>query len=145
HDVWREDKSSMDGLGSLNASKYAVSDRIVEINDEWVVVGAFPWYDYSLETDGIAKYVYSASVMWPDSEFTNWQMADPEFAVVQLQKTNEIIQDIPSDKKIILVQHFVPHKDFVIIKEGNRSWNLCNAFMGTKRISDLCFHYPNIK
>src|SRR5699024_12019056 len=59
HDVWRKDKSSMDSLGSLNASKYAVTDRIVEINDEWVVVGAFPWYDYSLETEGMAKYFYS--------------------------------------------------------------------------------------
>src|SRR5699024_4150226 len=50
-----------------------------------------------------------------------------------------------SDKKIILLQHIVPHKDFEIIKEGKRSWNLCNAFMGMKRISDLLFHYPNIK
>ena len=145
HDVWRKDKSSIDSIFNLNANKYAVTDRVVEINDEWAVVGAFPWYDYSLDTEGMPKDFYRISDMWPDSKFTDWQMADPEFTELQLQRTSEIIQDIPSEKKIILVQHFVPHEDFVIIKEGNRNWNLCNAFMGTKCISDLCFHYPNIK
>src|SRR5690625_5489891 len=55
HDVWRKDKSSIDSLFNLNASKYALTDKVVEINDEWTVVGAFPWYDYILETEGMPK------------------------------------------------------------------------------------------
>src|SRR5690625_7994124 len=74
HDVWREDKSSINSLNNLNASKYAVTDRVVEINDEWAVGGALPGYDYSLETEERPSEPYQASDTWTSSRCTNGQM-----------------------------------------------------------------------
>jgi putative phosphoesterase len=145
HDVWRKDKDSIGSLRSLGASKYAITDQALELNDRWTVIGSFPWYDYSLETEGMPQDFYRTANLWPDARFTDWQMDDPAFSVLQLDKTEEIIRKVPSDKKIIMIQHFVPHKDFLVIKPGRRSWNLCNAYMGTASIGQLCLQYPNIK
>lgn len=146
HDVWSKGRNALAALEKLMASPYSLTDKTLELTDNWLVVGAFPWYDYSTETLGEEQSFYhSMKHMWADARYVDWQMSDVEFHQLQMKKIEKVIKSIPNEKKIIFLEHFVPRKEFIKFIPDNDGWNFGSAYMGSTTIGELCEQYSNIK
>lgn len=149
HDVYNIFGNSETAYIEMAEDKNSLHYKVLDLG-EWVIVGGYSWYDYTLETLGKNAEFYHKSrrMYWNDSKYVKWGVNGTEMDTVfcsdHIEKLDKLLSGVNENKKIILANHFVPSKDFVVVKEGNESWNICNAFMGTEKLQDLIQNY-NVK
>lgn len=137
HDIWSRVRNAELALNEHKKSGYCLVDKILELNENWAVVGMFSWYDGSMETLGKGTAYYDQlKSMWADANYALWD--DTNVAVAQkfTEKTSEVLKTIDYEN-IILLNHFVPSKEFIVHKYHDPDWNFGNGFMGTERILEL--------
>lgn len=145
HDVTKHGKSSWDSYNLLKEHKSSLIDKPYLINDNHVIIGDMGWYDYSYAPDTISKQVIKQrkKSLWDDAKYVKWEMEDEEVLCLILNKLRLQLEE-HRNKTIIFVNHFIPFNDFVTYSTDGE-WNLCNAFMGSKKIGELINEYSNIK
>lgn len=147
HDLWMRDKQIETELKLIMKDDNCLLNKFIEIDNNYVLVGMYSWYDPSFETLGYEPSYYELQKqLWIDSKYISWtKQTNEEVVQNQLAQTKKILNEIPHDKHIILVNHFVPHHDFIIHKENNDNWNFGNAFMGSQLIDQLVKEDSRIK
>lgn len=139
HDLWIRNNHIEDELNDIKEDDYCLLDKPINIGHNYVLLGMFSWYDPSFDTMGYDHSYYELRKnLWIDSHYITWnKQTNEEVVQSQISKTKKVLNNIPQHKKIILVNHFVPHKDFIIHQSGNDNWNFGNAFMGSRLIDQL--------
>lgn len=147
HDLWRRNASIEKELENIKHDPCCLINKTIDLKDNYVLVGMYSWYDSSLETMGNDSEFYELyKMLWIDNRFIKWRAKTNEEVVrEQLLQTKEILEKVDENKKIILINHFIPNQDFIIHKPYDSSWNFGNAFMGTKEIKKLVQKDSRIK
>lgn len=147
HDMWIHQSHVEKELFRIQEDDVCLLNKVVCLGDEFVLIGMFSWYDSSLETLGHDQSYYELrKILWVDHQYVRWDNKTNEQIVYnQLSKTRKLLREVPEDKKIILVNHFVPHKNFIIHKQNNDDWNFGSAFMGSELIEQLAQSDDRIK
>jgi len=109
-----------------------------------VIVGDSGWYDYSFidKMNLLEEDINGFKDTNWDGRYTHLKSTDKEYLKECLNRIEEKLKQYES-KQVILMNHFIPHEDFLIWK-SNRFWNLCNAYMGSKKIGELIKRYKNV-
>ena len=147
HDVWVKQKehSSWDSYHLFKNHPSSLLGKPFEINDTHVIIGEMGWYDYSFIKEGIASQtVWDHLQEWGDHKWTEWGMIDQELNAKMLQNIETQLKRY-KHKKIILVHHFVPYKDFLTGSTEYMEWDVYNAFMGSESAGRLFDSYSNIE
>ena len=146
HDVWSAGfKDTWAIYQKFLEDEYCLVGKELKIREDLSVVGMFSWYDGSFDTEGKSKHYYEImKMLWADARFTDWGMANDRLSTKFIHQAEEVLSEV-TDKDIILLNHFVPHKDFIIHEEGNENWNFGNGFMGTDKIMNLVSKDDRIK
>lgn len=109
------------------------------ISGEVGIVGGFSWYDYSLGSIDLSdeKLERTKRGIWGD-RFCNLRGTDREISdhYMDLFKGDLERACESGVKRLLVMNHFVPHEDFVV-ETDSYNWNVCNAFMGTSEVHEL--------
>lgn len=146
HDVWSNKNIKTETiLKKFENDPNCLLYKIVELPNNNFLIGGFPWYDYSLDTQNNPEQkIIINQKIWADNLYTNidnWK----EFSLNEQKKLENIISESPKNGILTICQHFVPSEKFLVEKPNDPSWNDMNAFMGSKNISKLKNKFNNIK
>lgn len=147
HDVWvkQGEQSSWDCYNLLKNHSSSLLDKSFEINDTHVIIGEMGWYDYSFVKEDISKQTVLEHLQdWGDHKWTEWGMTDLELNEIMLRSVEAQLKQY-QHKKVILVHHFVPYKDFLTGSTEYMNWDVYNAFMGSESAGRLIDSYSNIE
>lgn len=147
HDIWvNSNEKSWTAYEKLKKHKSSLIDKPYHANDEYVIIGDMGWYDYSFGPSTIPQHLYWSKKkrLWNDGNYALWQRKDEEVLDYVLKKLALQLEK-NKEKKVIFVNHFIPFEDFIIKSESDNNWNMCNGYMGSKKIGDLIKKYPNIE
>lgn len=150
HDIWVEqhpDKTSQEIYNLLKGYAHNLTNGAYEINSDWIVLGDLGWYDFSFgdkkySTGDFQRMKYEDRV-WQDSIMARWDRSTLEmhnFFLGRLEKQLEKYQD----KKVIVVTHVLPIKDFTV-QPPTAMWEYLNAFLGSAEYGKMILRYPNVK
>lgn len=149
HDIWTrptKKDASMHAYQSLKEDPSSLLDNPF-VTDKYAIIGGMGWYDYSFVSDMVTdqqEIVSFKKIHWNDAKFANWGMDDVSLCR-QERDALEMQLNSYQNKKIIMVTHTVPYKDFTIYKPRDPIWNMCNAFMGSQQLGELFDRYSNIE
>lgn len=147
HDIWDLNKNTGSILQELSKHPYYLNDEFVTLNDEWELFGGLGWYDYSYKPLGVVDYYVEKKKkqLWNDSNFIDLQTKDTTFTMNQIDKWEKSFTNNKNKKNVIFSQHFVPHKEFIVIKENNPKWNFTNSYIGSSEIGRFIESEASIK
>ena len=77
--------------------------------------------------------------LWQDKKNANWGKSTLEMHQHFLNKLENQLQ-AHQDKKIILVTHVLPLRDFTV-QPPDRMWKYLNAFLGSRQYGELALNY----
>ncbi|MEH6939799.1 metallophosphoesterase [Bacillus sp. JJ664] len=145
HDVWADGVGeSTLAIEELEKHPSCLIHHSIELSNNVVIVGDSGWYDYSfidemkLSEEDIKGF---KDTNW-DGRYTYLKTSDKEYLKECLNRIEDKLKQYES-KQVILVNHFIPREEFLIWK-SDRFWNLCNAYMGSKKIGELIKRYENV-
>ncbi|MBD3108451.1 metallophosphoesterase [Bacillus sp. AGMB 02131] len=147
HDIWvkQKDRTSWESYHLLQQHPSSLLDKPYDLKNGYVVIGEMGWYDYSFVKETIPYQTMIEHLeQWGDYKWTEWQMDDQQLNAKMLSQMQNQLNRY-KDKKIILVHHFVPYKDFLSDRTKYMDWDLYNAFMGSQSAGDLINTYSNIE
>lgn len=144
HDIY--DKSSVNAYEKLLEFPGNLGNGVVELNDDWAVVGDGGWYDYSFgvpehTTNDFKKGTYN-NLTWPDKIHAKWAESDPDVVGRYIRKLSYWLEK-HRKQNIIMVTHFVPFSKYVEYK-SEPEWDFFNAMMGSSAFGSLAKEY-NVK
>jgi len=144
HDTWTFKESSWYEYNQLKEQPGCLCSG-VKILGNYVVIGDMGWYDYSFRHRSVTEFdcEYLKKTLWHDADYNKWEMSDVELCNLMLKKLEDQIQQ-HQDKKIILVTHFVPWKDFLTLVDQDNI-EVTDGYMGSSRMGELIDKYDNIK
>lgn len=146
HDMWNQDSSyeSNDKIYEMFLEdEHCLSGKVYE-TDNYVIIGDIAWYDYSFgnqerfDKQDFEKMTYEGRT-WQDSLFNTWSRNNEvrcEWFCQQLDK--RIRESKPKKKKIVLMTHMISHKAFAVPEDVNPIWSYFNAFLGSRKLTELC-------
>lgn len=134
---------------SENLSDWYLHNKVVNLNDDVVVIGSNGWFDLSFIQELSNPYI--DNIITKDT-YELYSIGKSVFDLSRLKineehkvayeliynQTKKLFEE-NKDKEIIFVTHFVPHEDFLVYKDN--TWNSCNAFMGSKHTHELLKEY----
>lgn len=145
HDIWSRSQDTASILDKYLEDEYCLVNRELSITEDISVVGMFSWYDGSFSTMGRGKdYYEQMKMMWADGRYTRWDKMNNTLSTEYVLKAEDILRTV-GNKDIILLNHFVPHKDFIVHKSYDDDWNFGNGFMGTDKIMKMVEKDKRIK
>jgi putative phosphoesterase len=146
HDLYAGKESFWKAYHSLKNHPCCISNEIIPLNSEFVLVGDVGWYDYSLgtPTSDFTIYEDKKKRLWCDEKHVNSPSSDQETTTYFLSQWRDQLDKL-HDYQIIFCNHFVPWRNFTIHKEGDEKWNFFTGFLGSSRIGDFIEQYDQIK
>lgn len=150
HDIWTEHHPGMtsrDIYHELQKHPHNLAASPFNLNDKWIVIGDIGWYDYRFgstiyTTKDFDRMQYDERV-WQDSIQAKWNRSTMEMHKFFLNKLENQLA-AAGDKKIILVTHVLPIKEFTV-QNPPPMWNYLNAFLGSPEYGELVEKHPGIK
>lgn len=144
HDIWSTNETSDKAYDRFRNHHSTLIDNPYIINDQYAIVGDMGWYDYSfgpihMSTD---KFLLNKKMYWNDAVYVRFNKSDHELCGEILARL-ELQLKQHRDKKIIFMNHFIPFETFIQYKDS--VWNICNAFMGSKKIGEMLDRHANIQ
>lgn len=136
---------SFEEIEGFKSDRY-INNKVVEIEDSnYVILGYNGWYDYSFKEDESVsdEYIYeNKSSIWNDPlDFDYNDVEANDIVIKNLENTLGSIKG----KKVIVLTHFIPKKEFVMTKPGNLRWNQGNAFMGSEKFGEMFERFNEMK
>lgn len=146
HDIYlnKGDKNSWEVLNKFrNHSSNLLNNP--HILGDWAIVGGFSWYDYSYRLDGVSEVEAEEfkNLYWGDAGKVHFGMSDIDVTDKMLYELELDLSKV-IDKKVWLMNHFVPYSDFITYR-NNVIWNNCSAFLGSEEVGRLLNRYDNVK
>ena len=136
HDIWNEKhpaKNAWDTYRELENFSGNLTRGPVHLTDQWVVVGDLGWYDYSFGSPEFSIEDFDRMQiddrLWQDKVKAVWGRSTQEMHDYFYDKLKQQLAGL-RDKKIILVIHVLPIKEFTV-QPPNRMWSYLNAFLGS--------------
>lgn len=146
HDMW--DQEGEIGDARIIYDKYAsrsdcLCKKIINLNEEWVVIGDIGWYDYSFGESCYSEEEFAMKEknkrVWQDRIMVQWHQSDQEFHKKILQDLEERLLAC-GGKKIIVVTHMIGAAEFKV-PVTRADWDYFNAFLGSKMYGELFEKY----
>lgn len=147
HDMWDEDKEyeNNDQIYQMFLEdEHCLAERYYE-TEEHIIIGDVGWYDYTFGnrekyTDAEFDKMSIGGRTFLDYKYNpTWSSANKACSDRFLEKLRQLILNNP-DKKIVLMTHVLSHEAFLVPEEIG-DWSYLNAFLGTKKLKDLCLEY----
>lgn len=144
HDIY--DENSVNAYETLLKFPGNLGNGVIELNDDWVVIGDGGWYDYSFgvpdySTSDFKKGIFN-NFTWPDKLYANWAEPDSDVVGRYTLKLSYWLEKY-RDRNIVMVTHFVPYARYVEYK-NEPSWDFFNSMMGSEKFGQLAEKY-NVK
>lgn len=123
------------------------------LSDDYVIVGGLGWYDYGFvdnylkeinEKEREETLIELKKTKWRDGRQVDFKLSDKEVAFLENKRYESLFKEF-KDKKIILMNHFVPFYRYLIWNKIDDEWCRKNAFMGSAALEDLIEKNPQIK
>ena len=154
HDLWNKHHPHLDAWQiheKLREFTGTLSQRIVELEGDWMLVGEAGWYDFSLGSgdysDGDFERMEIDGRVWQDKLFARWDMSTREVHRVflerlreRLARARELAGTTRHGSKIIMVTHAVPVPDFAVPFRPEL-WNYLNAFLGSREYGEAATEF----
>lgn len=143
HDLWNKDSkyTNNDKIYELFLNdEHCLSGKIYETED-YVIIGDVAWYDYSFGnhekfcTEDFEKMTHDGRT-WQDSLFNTWSKNNREKSDWFIEKFQSKINE-NSSKPVVLMTHMITHDKFAVPEE-REMWKYFNAFLGSKKLKELC-------
>lgn len=109
---------------------------------DWRVIGNNGWYDYEF-ADNLTGRNFRAwkNAFWVDSPIPQ-PMSDPErMDRVLTQVRQQLVAAQRAQKKVLLMTHFAPRREYIRYTHDDRFWNMANALMGSPRLGQLITNF----
>ncbi|MFC6290033.1 metallophosphoesterase [Levilactobacillus angrenensis] len=130
------------GLESPLAPVYLHRGYLDVKGTNWRVIGNNGWYDYRFADNLVNRdFAVWKRAYWVDSTITQ-PMSDPERLAVSLaQLTAQLTAAQAAHKRVLVMTHFVPRRDYIRYTDDDRFWNMANALMGSPQTGALMEKY----
>lgn len=150
HDIWTEnhpDKTSWEIYELLKSHSHNLANGFYEIDKDWIVIGDLGWYDFSFgdkkySSNDFNRMQYEERV-WQDRINAVWDRTTLEMHRYFIKKLEDQLYQY-RDRKVIVVTHVLPIKDFTVQHPDNM-WKYMNAFLGSGEYGELILKYPNVR
>lgn len=111
---------------------------------DYVVIGDAGWYDYSFHKTNLTNETLKQlkKSYWYDGKYCKLDVSDISFCNIMLDKFEKKLE-LYKDKKVILINHFVPYEKFLVYK--GTGWEITNSYIGTKKLGEMIDKYDNIE
>ncbi len=123
--------------------EHCLCGRDVVLGDR-VFIGDVGWYDYSFGSGRYSLEEFEkmslAGRTWQDSLRNAWTRDNLGRTQWMLSRLEARMAAYP-DKKLILITHMLPIKDFTVPQE-KANWSYFNAFLGSRKFGELYRRYP---
>ncbi len=146
HDIWNEnhpDITAWDAYDGLKAHAGNLVNGSHSLIGDWVVVGDLGWYDYSFGSAEFSMEEFDRMKiddrLWQDKVKAIWGRPTREMHTYFYDKLEQQLK-AHAGKKIILVIHVLPIKEFTV-QEPDRMWSYLNAFLGSAQYGELALQY----
>ncbi len=151
HDLWNEHHPDLDAWSTYETLKSCpgnLANGPVTPADGWVLIGDTGWYDYSFGDQAYTHQDFERMCInippegervWQDSIMAPWGRSNQEMHRFFYHKLERQLQ-IHSGKKILLLTHMLPHRDFTVQPPG-ALWGYLNAFLGSQEYGRLISKY----
>lgn len=148
HDMWDKQNGKAhvrptdEIYETYKASKYCISEKAIELKDDWVLIGNIGWYDYSFGT-GYLEEEYEAMQhggrTWNDHMYSDWTKDNKKTQRWQMETLRRAIAPY-KEKHKILMTHMVSHTAFTVPLDWSEtvSWAYFNAFLGSREYTTFC-------
>lgn len=130
------------GLESSQTPVYLHRGTLDVPETNWRIIGNNGWYDYQF-ADNLTNRSFPTwkRAYWIDASLEQPQ-SDPErMDRVLTQVRQQLIRAQEADKRVLLLTHFVPRRDYIRYTDDDRFWNMANAMMGSPRLGKLVEEY----
>lgn len=145
HDVWSVDRNTERQYSKFIKDENCLVNKYEGLGKYVGVVGLFSWYDSTLSTiSEETEFFQERKGLWGDSIYTDWFGKREEIVQKHIAEVEKKVKEYWFTE-IILLNHFLPKKDFIVHKEGNDDWNFANSFMGTEKVLELVERNKNIQ
>lgn len=145
HDMWNKDGKypNNDVIYEMFCKdSHCLSGKVFETED-YVIIGDVAWYDYSFGRTGYSRQDFEKMSwndrVWHDSLFNTWSK-DNEYRCNWFLETFEELMKKYADKKMVFMTHMLSHEAFTV-PEQHLDWGYFNAFLGSRKLQELCEKY----
>ena len=143
HDMWDEDKEYNNNdeiYQQFLEDEHCLSGRCFE-TDQHIIIGDVGWYDYSFGnhekyTDEDFDKMSIGDRTFLDFLYNTWAQKNKEHSDHFVEKLQKLITEHP-EKDIVVMTHVLSHEAF-LVPESMGDWSYLNAFLGSKKLKDLC-------
>ena len=109
---------------------------------DWRILGNNGWYDYGFADNLTGRnFLAWKNAFWVDGSIPQDLSDAQRFERVYAQLTAQLDQAQQLGKKVLVMTHFVPRREFILYTQDNRFWNMANALMGSPRLGELFAEY----
>lgn len=150
HDIWNEAHpqiSAWQAYEALESFPGNLSRGPQEISDGWTIIGDLGWYDYSFGgsqySQGDFDRMQIGGRIWQDRIKAIWDRHTLEMHRTfyekledQLKRTEAGSVSGSGNRKIFLVTHVLPRKEFTV-QRPDPEWIYLNAFLGSPEYGEL--------
>ena len=143
HDMWDEDKeyNNNDEIYQMFLEdEHCLCERYYE-TDKHIIVGDVGWYDYTFGNQ--EKYseeefdkMSIGGRTFLDYRYNTWAQMNKKHSDDFVEKLQKLIHEHP-EKDIVVMTHVLSHEAF-LVPEDIGDWSYLNAFLGSKKLKDLC-------
>lgn len=129
-------------LESPLAPTYLHQGQLDVAGTNWRIIGNNGWYDYQFADNLINRdFLTWKRAFWVDSTIEQPQ-TDPERMTHVLTAVEaQLVQAQAEHKRVLLMTHFVPRRDYIRYTDDDRFWNMANAMLGSPRLGKLVEDY----
>ncbi len=154
HDIWNEadpDITAWQAYEALERFPGNLTRGPQEISDGWTIIGDLGWYDYSFGGSQYSREDFDrmqfGERVWQDRIKAIWDRHTLEIhrtfyekLDTQLKRTKVSRCSDSSKRKIILVTHVLPRKEFTV-QRPDPEWIYLNAFLGSPEYGELALDH----
>jgi len=154
HDIWNEahpDITAWQAYEKLERFPGNLTRGPQEISGGWTIIGDLGWYDYSFGGSQYSREDFDrmqfGERIWQDRIKAIWDRHTLEIHRTfyeklddQLKRTKVSRCSDSSKRKIILVTHVLPRKEFTV-QRPDPEWIYLNAFLGSPEYGELALDH----
>jgi putative phosphoesterase len=154
HDIWNEadpDITAWQAYEELERFPGNLTRGPQEISDGWTIIGDLGWYDYSFGGSQYSREDFDrmqfGERVWQDRIKAIWDRHTLEIhrtfyekLDTQLKRTKVSRCSDSHHRKIILVTHVLPRKEFTV-QRPDPEWIYLNAFLGSPEYGELALDH----
>lgn len=145
HDMWNHtpDRRTNDEIYRYFCEdSHCLSGKIYRAGDH-VLLGDVAWFDYSYANPRYSKEEFDRMTFhgrtWQDSLYNTWSKDNVGCCRHFFDMLEKQLKEYQKEK-IVFVTHMISHEAFKV-PEQTGDWSYFNAFLGSKKLEELCRQY----